>query len=284
MSHEAFATGLFHPDALPGPAQMPRYLSLAIEQMGCTTIDRRWQWNLANPHWRLYCNASVGAELTTSDGQRLALVPRQVYVIPPMRPVRSSCVGSVRHYFCHFQVTGVELGWATANLPPVAPAGQVDDWAAVFGSVAVPMELDRQWEWLAFVARHLAIAARYGRAAGSVLSMPEAHLHADLMPAMLAIEEAPEGSHTLRSLAQLCHLSREHFLRRFKKAHGVTPLDYVRQRRIRKSLALLADGRKSIPQIASECGFASRFHFTRLFTRYLAKSPGEYRRAHGHTT
>lgn len=257
---------------------MPRYLSLAIEQMGCATIDRRWQWNLANPHWRLYCNATAGAELTTADGQRVPLAPRRVYVIPPLRPLRSSCTGSVRHYFCHFQVTGVEPGWATANLPAVAAGGQVDDWEETFGAVAVPMELDRQWDWLAFIARQLAIAARHGPTGEDSLPMPEAHLHADLRPAMIAIEEAPEAEHTLRSLAQLCHLSREHFLRRFKRAHGVTPLDYVRQRRIRKSLALLADGRMSIPQIASACGFASRFHFTRLFTRYLAKSPGEYRR------
>jgi transcriptional regulator GlxA family with amidase domain len=162
----------------------------------------------------------------------------------------------------------------------VVPAGLVDDWDATFGAVTVPMELERQWRWLAFIAEHLAIATQRCQSGENPVAMPEAHLHADLAPAMLAIEEAPEAPHTLRSLAQLCHLSREHFLRRFKKAHGVTPLDYVRQRRIRKSLALLADGTQSIPQIASACGFVSRFHFTRLFTRYMAKSPGDYRRAH----
>lgn len=261
---------------------MPRYLSLAIEQMGCATIDQTWQWSLANPHWRLYCNESAGAELITHEGTRIALAPRQVYVMPPMRATRSACTASLRHYFCHFQVTGVEVGWATANFPSVAPAGMVDDWDATFGTVTVPMEMERQWRWLAFIAEHLAIATQRCQSGENPVAMPEAHLHADLAPAMLAIEEAPEAPHTLRSLAQLCHLSREHFLRRFKKAHGVTPLDYVRQRRIRKSLALLAEGTQSIPQIASACGFVSRFHFTRLFTRYMAKSPGEYRRAHAH--
>ena len=151
---------------------MPRYLSLAIEQMGCDTIDRKWQWNLANPHWRLYCNETPGAELICHDGMRIALVPGQVYVIPPMRPVRSSCTGSVRHYFCHFQVTGVEVGWAMANFPAVATAGVVDDWEATFGTVTVPMELERQWRWLSFLAEHLAIATQHCRQADNPLSMP----------------------------------------------------------------------------------------------------------------
>ncbi len=258
---------------------MPRYVSIAIEQMGITTIDRNWQYHLANPHWRLYCDEADGAVLKTHEGTRVPLLARRVYLVPPMRPIRSSCHGHVRHYFCHFQVEGVEIGWMSRTFPVVMEGGLIDDWPATFSQVKVPLDLESQWKWLGFVADQLAIATRRLRTGGHPVPMPEARIHADLAPAMLAIDAAPEQPHTLQSLARACFISREHFLRKFKQAHGVTPLDYVRQRRIRASLPMLADGTGSIAQVAHACGFATRHHFTRLFIRYMAMSPGVYRAA-----
>ncbi len=258
---------------------MPRYLSIAIEHMGINTIDRRWNWNLANPYWRLYCNESDGAILTSHDGTRVPLLARQVYLVPPMRPVRSSCSVQMSHYFCHFQVAGIEVGWMTRTFPPIMVAGRIDDWSATCARASLPMDLECQWRWLGFISEQLAIATRRCGTSDHPVPIPEVHLHADLAPAMLAIDEAPENPHTLKSLADVCFLSREHFLRKFKQAHGITPLDYVRQRRIRKSLAQIADGVLTISQISNACGFASRHHFTRLFARYMAMSPGAYRKA-----
>jgi len=35
----------------------------------------------------------------------------------------------------------------------------------------------------------------------------------------------------------------------------------------------------TIDQVAEDCGFANRFHFSRIFASHMGQGPGKYRRA-----
>jgi AraC-like DNA-binding protein len=87
-----------------------------------------------------------------------------------------------------------------------------------------------------------------------------------------------DGDLLLADIATECGLSRQHFSRSFKATTGVAPHRWLQQHRVKLAAKLLATTRRSIADIALECGFADQSHFTRVFTSLLGQSPALWRR------
>jgi len=68
------------------------------------------------------------------------------------------------------------------------------------------------------------------------------------------------------------------YARLFKEHTGYTPRKYLLRMRVEKSCNLLHHSDLSIEQIASACGFSDRYYFTRVFSKTMEASPGEYRK------
>lgn len=54
---------------------------------------------------------------------------------------------------------------------------------------------------------------------------------------------------------------------------GVTPHQYILQRRIEKAKYLLQQGKLSIAEVAATVGFCDQSHFTRYFKRIVGVTP-----------
>jgi AraC family transcriptional regulator len=50
------------------------------------------------------------------------------------------------------------------------------------------------------------------------------------------------------------------------------------ERRVEKAMTMLSSEQASLADIAVACGFADQSHFTRVFTKYNGRSPGQWRR------
>lgn len=81
----------------------------------------------------------------------------------------------------------------------------------------------------------------------------------------------------LSDLADRANLSRNQFLRVFKKAFGTTPVTYLASRRIQEAQRLLEDTALSISQIAFDTGFSDSNYFSRRFYQLTGTSPRAYR-------
>ncbi|GAB4461988.1 MAG: hypothetical protein OHK0029_28150 [Armatimonadaceae bacterium] len=82
----------------------------------------------------------------------------------------------------------------------------------------------------------------------------------------------------LHEVAAHVGLSEEHTARLFKKATGLTVLEYARWLRITEAKSLLAMTEKNLSQIAFATGFASLTVFSRNFKAQTGLSPSEFRR------
>jgi AraC family transcriptional regulator len=81
----------------------------------------------------------------------------------------------------------------------------------------------------------------------------------------------------LRDLAGLLGVSVWHFIRRFNASRGVTPHDFITERRLARARALLATSHLSVAAIALDVGM-THSHLSRTFLRRVGVSPREYRR------
>lgn len=86
-----------------------------------------------------------------------------------------------------------------------------------------------------------------------------------------------DGNHAAE-VAVLVGLSSSHFARKFQQTMGMSLQRFVHRRRIRRSLELLRDPARSIPDVAAELGYASRSHFMRMFRGVTGMTPARYRR------
>ena len=81
---------------------------------------------------------------------------------------------------------------------------------------------------------------------------------------------------SLHALAELAHMSVDHFVRAFRGATGKTPHRFALERRLDRAAAMLK-GPATIAHIARACGFRSPAHFSVRFHARFGLTPSQYR-------
>jgi AraC family transcriptional regulator len=83
---------------------------------------------------------------------------------------------------------------------------------------------------------------------------------------------------TLDDLAGLAFVSKYHFLRRFKLSMGMTPHQFITQRRIGRAKELILTRQHPFVEIAQMLGFSDQSHFTRVFKAEVGVTPRVFQR------
>ncbi len=82
---------------------------------------------------------------------------------------------------------------------------------------------------------------------------------------------------SIKELSDTCHLSKDHFIRLFKKEIKMTPTQYINRKKIEKSQLMILTKNCSIKDIAYNLSFDNISYFNRLFKKYTGITPLEYR-------
>jgi len=248
---------------------------------------RARSWNSANvqdPFWRLYMNNRAGATLELADGA-YPLDAEQLYLVPA--GVRFSCgnAAAIGHFYVHFDVIGVprvalrELFGGPLHMPD-RPALAAD--ARGLAGVLAERPVVGLIEQLRVKALLYGVLAAYlaSRPAGAMERYwVLAAAHAPVRAALREIEEHLPEPLTNRRLAQLCHMSEDYFIRRFRACVGQSPARYIQEQRVLQAAQSLLFTADSIETIAAATGFANRFYFSRVFASQMGVSPAAYRKA-----
>jgi AraC family transcriptional regulator len=80
-------------------------------------------------------------------------------------------------------------------------------------------------------------------------------------------------------LAQLLRLHPTSFCRAFKQSVGVSPHRYLLAHRVNRAKEMMKDHKRSLTQIALDCGFSDSSRFSVVFRRITGVAPREYRRS-----
>jgi transcriptional regulator GlxA family with amidase domain len=91
------------------------------------------------------------------------------------------------------------------------------------------------------------------------------------------IFDHPEAPHSLDTLANHAGMSRSSLVEHFTASLGRSPMDLVKELRLRRAAALLTATDLPIKTIAVQVGYASRSYFTRAFKQQFNQSPSYFR-------
>lgn len=82
----------------------------------------------------------------------------------------------------------------------------------------------------------------------------------------------------VEDLAAMSFLTKDHFIRLFKKQMGCTPGKYINQKKIEKAQQTLLLRNISIKDLAYSLGFENISYFNRLFCKMTGTNPGIYKK------
>lgn len=79
----------------------------------------------------------------------------------------------------------------------------------------------------------------------------------------------------MADIASEVGFSEYHFFRLFKSVFGISPNQYLINKRMNYAMALLLKGHSSISDLALECSFPDSFSFSKSFKKHFGKSPSQ---------
>jgi len=163
--------------------------------------------------------------------------------------------------------------WRVGGVPPLPELMVLGELAQASAEGKSDVGLDEAGLW--FAARFVELVL--GRPRDPQQAGPADRRRA--IRAALFIEAHAQEPIDLERAAGQAGLSPFHFLRLFSRVLGVTPHQYLLRSRLRRAARLLAEGGRSVTDVAYEVGFADLSNFVRTFRRAAGISPGRFRRA-----
>jgi AraC-like DNA-binding protein len=234
--------------------------------------------------WTLSVCAGAGATLHLGSSV-IALPPGRVVLIPPAAS-HAKTDGDVMQLRVHFQPSAAAGEQADELGPEPLVLGPDELRDALCARLCRDLESGRALG-TATCARvkalvHLSVAAAF-ELGGDTQHEPKLADDAErqLRPVLRYIDAHLAEPLENARLAAFVHASESHFIRMFRRVVGCTPARHVQERRVSHAAELLARTSLTIDEIAERCGFANRFHFSRVFAQRMVDPPGRYRALHG---
>ncbi len=112
----------------------------------------------------------------------------------------------------------------------------------------------------------------------SPLQTDKGSSHPLVRSAMVYIHENYHQRLSLSTISGILHVSANYLSRLFRKETGKTITRYIQQIRLEHALVLLAEGRRSISEIAYTVGYQNYRDFYRNFVKYEKESPRQVQR------
>lgn len=268
--------------------------------VGYAYHDADWNWkNVQSPFARIHYVKSGTARIVREDGVS-DLREGHLYLTPSYTKHAYECDGVLELYYIHiYEDPGKNLSLFDLIHFPVETAANPLDCHLIerLAQINAGRELQyydpKSYDNSTTVARNMAIQQQapltyemetqgiikqlFSRfLAGAVYK--NVTIEKRILKSLRHIHKNIDKPVDLEELAELCFLTKDHFIRLFKKEMGCTPVKFINRKKIEKAqLKLLVDD-AHIKDIAYGLGFDNIPYFNRLFAKITGESPGRYKK------
>ncbi|MBV6457609.1 MAG: HTH-type transcriptional activator RhaS [Fimbriimonadaceae bacterium] len=205
----------------------------------------------------------------TLNGFGFPFVPFDLIIVPPGSRCVVDCGGLDVYVYDYFTFCPVQSDRDVVSLPVRSSLGDEGYfWDMNFRKGLNQLQLTRTFVHAVVYALLWSVAEPSHHAARNVF----------VEEAEKIIEGRLADDLKVADLARQVHLSSSQLNRLFLSEHGMTPMQYVRGRRVQLAHRLLTESTMPIKQIAAQCGLSDVHAFNRFVRDRLGASPRDIRR------
>ena len=277
----------------------------SVEQLHLLTLNvglayhhADWNWKDVNsPFARIYYVTEGMAELVLPDGVH-SLHPGYMYFVPPFTTHSYQCNDHFVHYYLHiYEDAPISSGFLEEwKFPTEVKGGELERLlferlCALNPHMALQQSDPKSYDNPATLERNLVknrqrslcnrVESRgiiFQLFARFLKDAVKGNLGTDvrIRQSMVDIRQCIGQTLSLDHLAESVCLSKDHYIRLFKKETGCTHQHYINQKKIEQAQLILLTEEITVKGLAYRLGFEDPSYFCRLFRQRTGYTPKQY--------
>ena len=274
-------------------------LHLLILNVGLAIHNADWNWrNVNSPFTRLYYVTEGAARILLPTGIQ-ELKPDHLYLVPSFTTHSYLCDTHFVHYYLHIYEDHQSESSILEDFsfPTEIPAGDLElplikRLCGINPTMQLPQSDPTSYDNNPTLIKNIIknkqrtfcdkvesrgivyqLMARYLKDA-----QPKTEINDDRIQKVLSyIRKNIYKTIDIDSLAAISCLSKDHFIRLFKKEINNTPLQYINQKKIEKAQLILITDSMPVKNISYLLAYEDHSYFNRLFKKLTGVTPQQYR-------
>ena len=274
-------------------------LHLLILNVGLAIHNTDWNWrNVISPFTRLYYVTEGAARMLLPTGIQ-ELKPDHLYLVPSFTTHSYLCDTHFVHYYLHIYEDHQSESSILEDFsfPTEIPAGDLElplikRLCGINPTMQLPQSDPTSYDNNPTLIKNIIknkqrtfcdkvesrgivyqLMARFLKDA-----QPKAEINDDRIQKVLSyIRKNIYKTIDIDSLAAISCLSKDHFIRLFKKEVNNTPLQYINQKKIEKAQLILITDSMPVKNISYLLAYEDHSYFNRLFKKLTGVTPQQYR-------
>lgn len=274
-------------------------LHLLILNVGLAIHNTDWNWrNVNSPFTRLYYVTEGAARILLPTGIQ-ELKPDHLYLVPSFTTHSYLCDTHFAHYYLHIYEDHQSESSILEDFsfPTEIPAGDLElplikRLCGINPTMQLPQSDPTSYDNNPTLIKNIIknkqrtfcdkvesrgivyqLMARFLKDA-----QPKAEINDDRIQKVLSyIRKNIYKTIDIDSLAAISCLSKDHFIRLFRKEVNNTPLQYINQKKIEKAQLILITDSMPIKNISYLLAYEDHSYFNRLFKKLTGVTPQQYR-------
>ena len=274
-------------------------LHLLILNVGLAIHNADWNWrNVNSPFTRLYYVTEGAARILLPTGIQ-ELKPDHLYLVPSFTTHSYLCDTHFVHYYLHIYEDHQSESSILEDFsfPTEIPAGELElplikRLCGINPTMQLPQSDPTSYDNNPTLIKNIIknkqrtfcdkvesrgivyqLMARFLKDA-----QPKTEINDDRIQKVLSyIRKNIYKTIDIDSLAAISCLSKDHFIRLFKKEINNTPLQYINQKKIEKAQLILITDSMPVKNISYLLAYEDHSYFNRLFKKLTGVTPQQYR-------
>ena len=274
-------------------------LHLLILNVGLAIHNADWNWrNVNSPFTRLYYVTEGAARILLPTGIQ-ELKPDHLYLVPSFTTHSYLCDTHFVHYYLHIYEDHQSESSILEDFsfPTEIPAGDLElplikRLCGINPTMQLPQSDPTSYDNNPTLIKNIIknkqrtfcdkvesrgivyqLMARFLKDA-----QPKTEINDDRIQKVLSyIRKNIYKTIDIDSLAAISCLSKDHFIRLFKKEINNTPLQYINQKKIEKAQLILITDSMPVKNISYLLAYEDHCYFNRLFKKLTGVTPQQYR-------
>ncbi|MBR3967195.1 MAG: helix-turn-helix transcriptional regulator [Clostridia bacterium] len=250
--------------------------NLSVLEGGRATIDKGWHGDdIMSIFNRLYYIIEGNGAFLESEGEKIAMLPGNIYLIPSHYKYKYWCEGKVEKVFFHINIKrhdGYDAFATFDRIGEIFDPKRIERVSSLFDGESQASYFALKGELLGTVA---AIAEKYefkmdvgdGKEHSAVLRAAERYIQNHLSLKL-----------TRKIVAESCKVSEGKLGAHFKNELGVSVGKYIDDLVFMEAIRRLIYTDDPLGNISDDLGFCDQFYFSRRFNEIYKMSPLKYRK------